>query len=57
MLRFFRRQRPAPPTPLSASERLIAAYWGYTEPGWLNLTEKSRADKRLNLVHAPNFKP
>ena len=57
MLRFFRRQRPATPTRLAASERLTAAYWGYTEPGWLGLSEGSRTYMRDNLVHAPNFKP
>ena len=57
MLRFFRRQRPATPTRLEASERLTAAYWGYTEPGWSGLSEGSRTYMRDNLVHAPNFKP
>jgi len=56
MLRFFRRQRPAPPQPVS-TERLMAAYWGYKPHEWERLPEKVRADKRNNVTYAPNFKP
>ena len=57
MLRFFRRQRPAPQPRLTVSEALTASAWGLDESGWLRAADKDRGHMRDNLVHAPNFKP
>lgn len=58
MIRWFRRQRPAPPPPaprLSVSDALVAHYAGLTEAEWLALTDQARADYRWRsgLAHVP----
>jgi hypothetical protein len=56
VIRFFRRQRPAPPPPrLTPDEAITASAWGYTEQGWLNLTPQDRAKARTDLTKAPRF--
>ena len=56
MLRFFRRQRPAPTdNRLSLSEALTASAWGITEYEWLRLTDQARAHARANITNAPYF--
>ena len=57
MLRFFRRRRPAPaPFRLPVSEALAASAHGFTEAGWLNLTDQKRAHYRATITTADRFK-
>lgn len=57
MIRFFRRNRPAPPAParLDPSEARIASAWGINEHEWRRLSDAARAHARANLTKAPRF--
>ena len=57
MIRWFRRQRPAPPvdTRLPLSEALTASAWGISEHEWRRLPETARQHARANITKAPHF--
>ena len=56
MIRWFRRQRPAPTdNRLTLSEALTASAWGISEHEWRRLTDKARAHARANITNAPHF--
>ena len=56
MLRFFRKQRPAPAdNRLPLDEARTASAWGISEYEWRRLTPAARAHARLNITKAPHF--
>ena len=50
---FRRNRKPTPPgvTQLDVSDALAASAHGFTEQGWLALTDPQRAEHRTNISH------
>jgi hypothetical protein len=50
------KPEPVARTPLPpVQEALIISAWDMTQEAWNALTERERADKRLNFTKAPRF--
>lgn len=56
MIRFFRRQRPAPAdNRLPLAEALVASAWDIDEHEWRRLPDRARQHARDNITHAPRY--